>query len=316
MNNGDPIKPDTTQNESASIPDAASGSEIVNPLPGSRDIGVNQADHSDQKTGEADKPKQPSQQDILDRIRAGELWMIVFTAVVALTTVAQFIQSGCNNRSTSKQVDKIIAATDTQACAAKSFATSANNINAGIGTAVGKLNLQAEKLDANVTQASRLADDTEKANANIINAERPWMGAALTVDGFVVGKTPTYSIISINSGKRPAKVTLAQSLAIDKDYGNNPVYKPWDQKPSTTIVVPGQGMAMMWKDDNPIVDPIKQEVMTALDGGFPFHIYIRIEYTDISTSKKYWTHACWRYNKAGTGNSGAFSNCSEYNDAK
>jgi plastocyanin len=215
MNNGDPIKPDSTQDKTYSTANAVGGSEGVNPPPGAADVTINQADQSSHKKGETDKPTQPSQQDILDRIRAGELWMIVFTAVVALTTVAQFIQSGCNNRSTSKQVEKIIGAANTQACAANKiagaadrFSTSAANINTGIGTAVDKLDLQADRLQASVKEAHALAKTTREslklARDNFIKDERPYVWINPEEAKVKVGEQVTWNVKYSNYGRSPA----------------------------------------------------------------------------------------------------------------
>jgi hypothetical protein len=170
MNDSDPIKPDGTQDKGNSTTNATGGSEVINPPPRAEGIEVNQAYKPGNKTGETNDPKQPSQQDILDRIRAGELWMIAFTAVVALTTVAQFIQSGCNNRSTSKQVDRIIGAADTQACAAQKIAdasernaTAAESFSAsaqGIETKTGKAVAQFQHLAGATQQAANVASES------------------------------------------------------------------------------------------------------------------------------------------------------------
>lgn len=141
------------------------------------------------------------------------------------------------------------------------------------------------------------------------------MGAYFSVDGFAAGKTPTYTVTFINSGKRPAKVTLTQTLDTDVYIGANPTYPPEDMTPSTSFIVPGQLLAASWKD--PHTNPISEELMKALDSGNPpLRVYAKIEYTDVRTNGKYWTHVCWRYTPARTAVNGGFSNCTEYNDAK
>jgi hypothetical protein len=317
MSSNDPIKPDGAENKGDSPANAVGGNEIVNSPPRAGDVPVDPAGHPSPKTGEIDRPTQPSQQDILDRIKGGEKWMIVFTAIVALTTVAQFIQSGCNNRSTSRQVNRIIGAADIQACAAKSFATSAANINTGIGTAVGELNLQADRLNASAQQTTRLAKAAEEANANVIASDRPWIGAAFGVDGFVAGRTPTYMVVFTNSGRRPARVTLTQTISVAKDYGGRPVYNAYDVAPSISVTVPGQPLTSVWKEIDPSFNPITEQLLKLLtEGTTPFRVYANIEYTDIRTNGKYWTHACWRYTPKQSPNNIGFSNCAEYNDAQ
>jgi hypothetical protein len=78
-----------------------------------------------------------------------------------------------NAQDASSQTDKLIKAAQAQACAAKSFAASAANINAGIGTAVDKLNLQADATKKLAVQAQRSADTSQ----NIFEAaNRPYVG--------------------------------------------------------------------------------------------------------------------------------------------
>lgn len=208
MNDGDPIKSNATQNESASIPDTTAGSERVNPLPRAGDIAVDQTAQSGQKTGEADKPKQPSQQDILDRIRAGELWMIIFTAVVALTTVAQFVQSGCNNRSTSKQVDKIIASTNTQANAADEISGAAGDFTDNAYWMQEQMKDAADAIQDSVDTADRNMKTTIKnAQDAFRDEQRAWVGVQGTTlgEGFTETEPWRITVVFFNSGRTPAR---------------------------------------------------------------------------------------------------------------
>lgn len=230
--------------------------------------------------------------------------MVLLTLVIAGTGVVGIILVVQGGRDTKRLVD----AAEKQACAAESFSESAAKINDGISQAVDKLKIQA---GANQTMA--LAANT--ANTNTLQADRPWMGAYFNVDGFSVGKTPTYTVTFINSGKRPAKVTLTQTLTASVDFGAKPIYRRYDTTPSTTFVVPGQTIAASWKDDQ--MNPISEEFMRAFDSNsLPFRVYAKIEYTDVRTGGKYWTHVCWRYTPTHTAVNGGFSNCTEYNDAK
>jgi hypothetical protein len=100
----------------------------------------------------------------------------VIIAIIAFLQWNVYRQQKEIMKSSGQQTQKLIDAAEIQADAAKSFANSANNINTGIGTAVDKLNLQAHKLGEGVTQTARLASATEKANDNVINSDRPWIG--------------------------------------------------------------------------------------------------------------------------------------------
>lgn len=108
-------KPDSTKNQGGPTPEALGASEA--PIPKQIEpAGVDAAREikKDEEAKPLIKAKDPGtgittgEKDILDRIKTGERWMIIFTAVVAFTTFAQFIQSGCNNAATSKQTDKLI----------------------------------------------------------------------------------------------------------------------------------------------------------------------------------------------------------------
>ena len=126
-------------------------------------------------------------------------------------------------------------------------------------------------------------------------------------------KTPTYTIIFINSGKRPTKVTLTQTLAGPFDFKDSPKYLPYDTTPSISLVVPNQQLAASWKGESPISD---EEWKGINADEIPFRVYAKVEYRDMRTNALYWTHVCWRYAPTHTAISGGFSNCSEYNEAK
>jgi hypothetical protein len=237
-------------------------------------------------------------------LEASDAMMAFLTLVIAGTGVVGIflvIQGG-------KDTKRLVDAAEKEAVAAKSFSDSAAKINTGISETVEKLKIQAA---ANQTLA--LAANT--ANTNALEAERPWMGAYFSVDGFAAGKTPTYTVTFVNSGKRPARVTLTQTLSATFDFGASPIYRQYDVTPSTTFVAPGQAITASWKDDK--LNPISDELMKSLESNaVPFRIYAKIEYADMRTHAKYWTHVCWRYSPSHTANNSGFSNCAEYNDAR
>src|ERR1700722_18332972 len=90
-------------------------------------------------------------------------FIALFTLVNVIATIFYVSTVTKTSREASAQTDKLISAANIQACAAKSFAASAANINVGIGTAVDKLNLQANKLEPSVGQTARFASATETA---------------------------------------------------------------------------------------------------------------------------------------------------------
>src|SRR5258707_1063426 len=129
MDSGHPSHPHREGDKSAAAPQ---------PLPRSEEIPAHESEpvifdatgevvkHEEKeaaiKAAEAYQKIDTKQGAILDRIKTGERWMILFTAIVALTTIYQAIQSGCNNANTSRQVEKIIGAANTQASAANKIA--------------------------------------------------------------------------------------------------------------------------------------------------------------------------------------------------
>jgi hypothetical protein len=233
----------------------------------------------------------------------------VGTLVSTAAVVAQVFIARTNNQQTSTQIQKLIEAANVQAGSATRFADSAASMNSGIGSAVDKLNLQA-------AATIRLSRDAEIANSNTIEADRPWMGVSFSVADFDVGKKPIFRFIFANSGKRPAKVTIAKNREnVYREFPANPDSEYISEgATSTSIVVPGQNIVAV----TAIATPVSQVLMDALlSGQITYFAFAKIEYTDIRTNKLYWTHECFKYLpsvKSDTDN--GFRNCSEYNEAK
>jgi hypothetical protein len=170
----------------------------------------------------------------LQEAKLGELVLALTSVALVFVGVAQVMVAWKGYRDTTPLVEYARRNTE----ASEKFASGTESINHGISSAVTELGAQAVKMDASVTQASRLAADTEVANDNAMQADRPWFGAMESVDGFEVGKTPIATVVFQNSGRRPAKVTITESTSRwFKDFPANPPYT-LDTTPSTTIVVP------------------------------------------------------------------------------
>ncbi|MGI8962205.1 MAG: hypothetical protein ACR2IV_21095 [Bryobacteraceae bacterium] len=179
-----------------------------------------------------------------DRIRRGERWMIWLTGAIAFFGLCSVVVAILQWLAMSGQLQEMKAgsidthalaiAAQAQATAADQFAKSAVSLNARIGSAVEELNLQA-------SAANRLAKATEVANANVIQADRPWMAASISVASFDLGKTPSYTLSFMNSGRRPARVDL--TAVREGPYPHFPVNPDreyiYDTTPSTNVVVPG-----------------------------------------------------------------------------
>jgi hypothetical protein len=241
---------------------------------------------------------------------------LILAGAIAGATCVQLYTVIDNNRTTGKQAERLLDTANRMDDAADSFSKSSADISRGVSDAVGKLNLQAGELTKSVQQASRLADEAEIANQNVVNSDRPWMGGILTVSNFDVGGKPLYSYVFINSGRRPARVTLIATKAKlypvfpsapDKEYSH-------DADPSTSVIVPGQSAVFTHLDEG----EVSQHDMDVLkEGSFTVFSFAKVEYVDLRTDTHYWTHACIRFiPKMKIGNDSGWRNCNEYNDAK
>jgi hypothetical protein len=149
-----------------------------------------------------------------------EMATIFLTCVIAVIGFLQYSVYRQQKRimeDSSGQTTQLIEAANIQACAAKSFADSAAYINAGIGTAVGNLNLQAQKLEENANQTSRLAKAAEVANANVVNSNRPWVG----IDESAIQVAAAPNFVWSPRPNDPPTLSLDLTLPI-KNFGTAP----------------------------------------------------------------------------------------------
>jgi hypothetical protein len=154
-------EPPNDPKEKAETPSGVLLDEYGNPFPETRN-------HGDSKnTG----------QEILDRVKMGERWMIVLTAVVAVATLGQGGLAWYNGRGTTDQTNPLIAAANRNADSADSFAKSAKAINEGIGQSVQKLDTQAQEVKKAAASAAKTAD------ASLQVSERAYVVADLREEG-------------------------------------------------------------------------------------------------------------------------------------
>jgi hypothetical protein len=208
----------------------------------------------------------------------------------------------------------IRVAAQQQAIAAQQFATSAGNINSGIATAVQKLNLQADKLEKSAEQTSRLAKTAEEANANAMQSDRPWFGAVLTVDGFEKDKMPIATIYFTNSGKRPARILVAEAhTGWFSVFPDNPPYEPLGNV-SRGVVVPGTPLINKF---NMARIPLSESEISTADTGNPasYFLYANLEYIDMRMGQHHHAHFCWRYIGNVPQLPKGFYGCEGYDDA-
>jgi len=216
-------------------------------------------------------------------------------------------------RGSGRQTDKLISLYQQQVAQLTKQAGDTHDLAVAAGTQAINAGEQVKKLEAGVKETHALATAAQTANKNAVEADRPWIGGALTVQDFEANKIPTYTIIWVNTGKRPAKITLTISKSGPFDFGVNPQYTGYHTVPSINLIVPGQPMTHAWQDDGPISEP---EMAALKAGTLPFRVYAKIEYSDLRTNISYWTHMCWRYMPTMPYMNGGFANCAEYTDAK
>jgi hypothetical protein len=230
-------------------------------------------------------------------------WILAATSIaLAIVGLSQLAVAWMNYRDTSP----LLGYAQKTSEAAQKFSDSAKKINQGIGDAVISLNDQKG-------QQERLATATETANNNVLSADRPWFGAVLSVDSFEVGKIPVGTIIFVNSGKRPAKVTLTEAMT--HWFNAFPVHPPYefDTTPSVSVVIPNGTVISKF---NLLKTPLSQQEMDASNRGIEasFFVYSNIEFSDIRTGKPHFAHFCWRYIGNVAVIAKGFYGCREYSE--
>ena len=240
--------------------------------------------------------------------------MILLTAIVAGSAVFQTVQSCNDNARTSQQVNRIICIANQIGGSAANFSTSAGDIGAEVQDAVGKLNLQAGELAKNADQTSRLARAAEEANSNAMQADRPWFGAILLVEGFEVGKVPVATIYFTNSGKRPARIIIAEAhTGYFEALPKNP---PYDRYPNVSrgVVVPNAPLISKF---NMSKIPLSETEISVAERGVParYFVYAHMEYIDMRLGTPHYANFCWQYIGNVPQLPKGFYGCEGYDDA-
>jgi hypothetical protein len=112
--------------------------------------------------------------------------------------------------------------------------------------------------------------------AAIVDADRPWMGAAVTVNGLEVGKSPVATFIAINSGKRPAMIVSFQKAMAGLPYfPEDPPYT--GIRISRSIVVPGMTLTGKIDDASEITQPTFDAISKSQ---LRYYVYGEVLYKD------------------------------------
>jgi hypothetical protein len=168
-----------------------------------------------------------------------------------------------------------------------------------------------EKMQGQINEMHRLADETHTANANFVFSDRPWLAITISITDFGPNKTPIKEVRIVNSGKRPALIT---NFSTDGRYFNAMVETPPYKKQLSLhqLLVPGTHYeAVIDLFVGGILTPQAFAIIESRKASF--FSYAKVEYTDIWTGARYYTHACVSYMPATQETSATFVGCEAYN---
>ena len=147
--------------------------------------------------------------------------MVVFTGVLTIVAIQQYLASSNSSRTSSEQITKIINAADRIEDAADSFSGSAAHINEGVGEAVATLQNQASELDqsrrsSELQSAKSLKTAIQSGRSDL----RPYIVTPVEKpDGYTVYCDAMYGGICAkfeyrNAGRTPAVAIIIDSFLI------------------------------------------------------------------------------------------------------
>jgi hypothetical protein len=249
-----------------------------------------------------------------DKLTKNDEVMIALTVAIALGTIvsaAAIVLQWREMVGGGKQTDKIIEAANINACAAKSFATSADKINRGVGNAVIKLGQQAD-------DAEQFFRTDERAWVVISSLNKT---ETIPADS-TFGTTFKFSIFPKNVGKTVARyvkihaenpdaagsfmenkhaILMSQDQLFRISGTNKRTIMPDNPGPQT--LAPGA--------ESPVpVFSGGQEPKRYADGNFRYSFILgRIDYTD-AFGVRHWTHFCYFI----TNSKGELGHCKYGND--
>jgi len=240
-------------------------------------------------------------------------WNAVASIVIAVATVVYVVYAHRQWVAMSGQLSEMH---DSTASAKTAAADTLGEMQRSSAASDQQFQTQLKKLDSSIKEAQRLAKATEDANANVVNSDRPWMGGVIDIQNFTAGNSAKISWAFSNSGKRPAVIDEAAGtdfvfpvFPIDPDprYGNI-------SGASKAITVPGN---MVNKQYTSAIK-LNTSIMSSINsGGVKYFVIAKVNYRDIQTNTKYWTHVCKFYEPPSkNGDDGVWQNCTDYNDAK
>jgi hypothetical protein len=173
-----------------------------------------------------------------------------------------------------------------------------------------------DEAGSQVTATNRLAQATEIANQNAVQADRPWIGSAgvSTTEPLESGKAGSVTLSLLNTGKTPARIIRFRAASnVFPKFPDDPPYPISGSlyEISRTILVPGIviGNAFPFSEVAPPLFELLQQQRDV-----KFYVYAMAEYEDIRVPNvQHVTKLCYFW----TGRAGnlAFGTCPQYNDA-
>jgi hypothetical protein len=178
---------------------------------------------------------------------------------------------------------------------------------------LAKLQGQIDATNALSGHAKDQADQASMANQAYLQTDRPWVGIVFNVADWVPDKTPVATVYFVNSGRRPAQIIETELDSGDfESLPNPPIY--------TALPNDVRGSGLILPNSNANNTKTFEKLTTSRleqlgSRKKAFFIYASIDYKDVKTGQKHWTHGCIRYLPGFTNAMNGFVNCTEYNQS-
>ena len=168
------------------------------------------------KSNDAEQPKGQAVK-VLEQLRRPKNMNVLLTVIIAISTVAQTVNSCNNNQRTGLQTERLIDSANRVDYAADSFSRSASGINQGVSNAVSRLQAEANATDLARQTSER--DSREALQTTISDFrldQRPWVGVeTVTAEPDPNTLAVTGGIVTFeNGGKSPATRVSPHLMAL------------------------------------------------------------------------------------------------------
>ena len=267
---GDTDKPTPDNNN---LPPPATSNPAVPPVqPMAAVPAVENDPAKDAAVHEENRPSQvATNQNLAERIKSSDRWMIVLTAIIAAATIGNVWVYYRESEGAGKQTDKLITAANTQACAASKnagaadkFALSADGINKQTKLAVDQFRRLANDTETTIRNSQQsfrqeqrpylwaqphggFMDPGEKNNTVLFNPKPDKSGytfaAAVNIKNS--GRSPAIEVFASNTEYKfgPAKEVIEEL----RNY--SPIYRPSGILVSDNVMTPVSATIEISNDD-------------------------------------------------------------------